>query len=310
MRNPLAPRGTEGSIWATAEPPQHYDTGNDEFTPVTHNGKGKRARSRVGPAAPAPAPPQPPKTSSTPGLYAGVAAATSNTRQPPAPPRQTPRTLTITEVTVIRSGGFLDQALEETVRICPADVIVRKVTLKMAKAVALPIPLKSGRWSIHPRSKGNFVYSFDGNILFDLISSYEHILLTPFRGSGKLSPLMGWTRLLAHGIPTWNDINYKVFGPEALLREVKALPGLKKAHLAMPLQWLKPVERIKSNYSTITFTISDPDSTITSKLLTERTALFGKEVTIQRWVDKPAVTVMRAIRPISYCFPSDFRLVL
>jgi hypothetical protein len=116
----------------------------------------------------------------------------------------------------------------------------------------------------------------------DLITTYKHILLTPFRGSGKLSPLMGWTRLLAHGVPTWDDIKWVIFSPEALLREVKALPGLKKVHLAMPLQWLKPVDRIESFYSTITFAISDPDGTITSKLLTGRTALFRKEVTIQR----------------------------
>ena len=65
------------------------------------------------------------------------------------------------------------------------------------------------------------------------------------------------------------------------------MPGLKKAHFAMPPRWLKPVERINSTYSTITFAISDPDGSITSKLLNGRTALFGKEVLIQRWVDKP-----------------------
>ena len=37
----------------------------------------------------------------------------------------------------------------------------------------------------------------------------------------------------------------------------------------------------------MTFAISDPDGAITSTLLKGRAALFGKEVTIQRWVDKP-----------------------
>lgn len=67
------------------------------------------------------------------------------------------------------------------------------------------------------------------------------------------------------------------------------MPGLKRAHLAMPPRWLKPVDRIESEYSTITFAISDPDGTITSKLLAGRAAIFGKEVIIQRWVDKPAL---------------------
>ena len=67
------------------------------------------------------------------------------------------------------------------------------------------------------------------------------------------------------------------------------MPGLRRAHFAMPPRWLRPVERIESDYSTITFAISDPDGAITSKLLTGRAALFGKEVAIQRWVDKPAL---------------------
>ena len=65
--------------------------------------------------------------------------------------------------------------------------------------------------------------------------------------------------------------------------------GLKKAHFAMPPRWLKPTERVNTDYSTITFAISDPDGSITSALLNGRAALFGKEVIIQRWVDKPAL---------------------
>jgi hypothetical protein len=136
-----------------------------------------------------------------------------------------------------------------------------------------------GRWSVQLRSKGNFVYSFDGNIPFTTIKLYERILLAPFYSLGKLSPSMGWTRLLAHGVPVFDE-NWYASGPKALLKEVKAMPGLKKAHFAMPPRWLKPVERIKSDYSTITFAILDPDGSITSTLLKGRAALFRKEVVI------------------------------
>ena len=158
----------------------------------------------------------------------------------------------------------------------------------MASTVPNPIPLRAGCWSAHPRSKGNFVYSFDGNIPFDLIESYERILLAPFYGTGKLSPSMGWTRLLAHGVPVFDE-NWVATGPEALLKEVKAMLGLKKAHFAMPPRWLKPIDRIETDYSTVTFAISDPDGAITSTLLKGRAELFGKEVEIHRWVDKPAL---------------------
>jgi hypothetical protein len=285
-KSPPSPKGVRASIWAPSGPAQRTDAEENEFTLVTRNERGKKAKGK---SANIHNPTQTPQPNPTPASYAGAAATAAKTIQPPAPPKQLMRAPTITEITVLRDGGFLDTELEERVRGRAADAIVREVTLKMAKAVARPIPLKAGRWSFHPRSKGNFVYSFDGNVPFDLITTYEHILLSPFRGSGKLSPSMGWTRLLAHGVPVWDENEWTNFGPEALLREVKAMPCLKKAHFAMPPRWLKPIDRITADYSTITFAISDPDGSITSKLLTERAALFGKEVTIQRWVDKPAL---------------------
>ena len=158
----------------------------------------------------------------------------------------------------------------------------------MGKTVAKLIPLTAGCWSIHPHSRGNFVYSFDSSVPFELITTYEHILLAPFGGTGQLSLSMGWTHLLAHGVPVW-ETNWDCFKPDALLKEIKEIPSLKKVHLAMAPRWLKPVEQIKSTYSTITFAISDPYGTITNKLLKGRTALFGKEVVIQRWIDKPVL---------------------
>ena len=156
----------------------------------------------------------------------------------------------------------------------------------MGKAVAKPIPLQAGRWSVQLQSKGNFVYSFDGHIPFNVIALYEHILLKPFQGSGQLCPFLGWTCLLAHGVSAMSN-ETTVFGLDSLLTEVHALSSLKWAFFTMPLMWLKPVERFNSGYSTITFVISNPDGSTTRTLLNSWTALFGKEVKIQKWIDKP-----------------------
>ena len=99
----------------------------------------------------------------------------------------------IMEITIIHQGGHGDHQAEMRIRARAADAIVREVRLNMAKAVANPIPLRAGRWSVHPRSKGNFVFSFNGHIPFDIISSYEHLLLEPFQGTGQLCPSLGWT---------------------------------------------------------------------------------------------------------------------
>src|SRR5713226_3593965 len=156
----------------------------------------------------------------------------------------------------------------------------------MSKAVVRPIPLRAGRWSVHPRSKGNFVYSFNGHIPFDTVLSYEHILLAPFQGSGQLCPSLGWTRLLIHGVPIMDNSDI-VFGPDVLMEEVCSLLGLRKAFFAMPPRWLKPVDHFNSVYSSITFAISDPDGSVTGSLLKGGAALFGKEVKVQKWVEKP-----------------------
>jgi len=57
----------------------------------------------------------------------------------------------------------------------------------------------------------------------------------------------------------------------------------------MPPRWLKPVEQLPPCYSTITFAISDPDGSHLSALLSGRPALFGKEVKVQKWIEKPAL---------------------
>jgi hypothetical protein len=158
----------------------------------------------------------------------------------------------------------------------------------MAKAVARPIPLRAGRWSIHQQSRGNFVYSFNDSIPFDYILSYEHILLAPFQGSGQLCPSLGWMHLLIHGMPVMNNDN-TVFGPDALFKEVCTLLGLKRSFFSMPPRWLKPIEHISFSYSSITFALSDPDGSATSTLLKGWAALFGKEVTVQKWINKPAL---------------------
>lgn len=253
----------------------------DNFTVVARNGKGRKGKGKLTPL----------QINLTPASYASAAASSANTKQPVAPPKPTAQLPAFTKVMVLRAGseGHSDPQVELSIRAQAADAIVREVRLKMANAVPNPILLRAGRWSIQSRSKGNFVYFFDSNVPFDIIRTYERILLTPFHGTGKLSPSMGWTRLLAHGVPVFNEEYWTASRPEALLKEARTMPGLKKAHFSMPPRCLKLVDRIDTNYSSVTFAISDPDGSITSTLLNGRAALFGKEVTIQRWVSKPAL---------------------
>ena len=255
------------------------------FTMVSRTGKGRGAKGKaniVGPEPERTRQAAPPLSS-----YAGAATAATNLPQPPTLKKSANLPPVITEVTVLRTGGLTDTHKEMQIRNRAADAIVREVRLKMAKITANPIRLRAGRWSISPRSKGNFVFSFDGNIPFDIIKSYEHILLSPLGDAGVLCPSMGWTRFLANGVPVYDEEDLP-FDPGALLEEVRSLPGMKKVFFAMHPRWLTHPERIYTPYSSITFAISDPDGSISSTLINNRAALFGKEVTIRKWIDKPA----------------------
>jgi len=105
----------------------------------------------------------------TPASYADAAMSATNTQQPQAAHKQANLLPTFTEIMVLQTEGHFDPQVETQIWTRAADAIVREVCTKMAKAVAKPIWLRAGRWSIHPRSKGNFVFSFDGCIPFDVI---------------------------------------------------------------------------------------------------------------------------------------------
>jgi hypothetical protein len=156
----------------------------------------------------------------------------------------------------------------------------------MARAVAKPLPIISGRWSSGAQSKGNFIFTMCGQIDFAFIQTFEHLLTRPFPGGGQLCPNQGWTKLLAHSVPTMNN-NYRIFGPGELLQEVRTMQGLQSVYFSSPPRWIKPVEQIQYGYTLLTFAFSDPDGLTTKQLLKDRQALFGKQVQIEWWVDKP-----------------------
>ena len=203
---------------------------------------------------------------------------TANSAKPPPP--------AFTEVTVVRNGGSLISVQEQTVRARQPDAIVREVRANMARAVAKPLPIISGRWSSGTRSKGNFVFTMRGHVEFAFVQTFERFLTGPFPGGGQLCPNQGWTKLLAHGVPVM-DNDDTIFGPEDLLQEVRTMQGLRSVYFSAPPRWIRPVWNLSSTYTSLTFAFSDPDGSITKQLLKNKQALFGKEVQIERWVDKP-----------------------
>ena len=264
-------------------PSVRQDVPKDDWTPVTNRRRrGKTGTNQANPTLT--------QVNLTPSSYAAVVVAipapnqTAMQGQQPKPAIPTP--IAFTEVTVIRSGGSFNLATEQASPIRQPDAIVREVRVNMARAVAKPLPVISGRWSSGVRSKGNFVFTMRGQVDFAFIQTFEHFLIGPFPGGGKLCPNQGWTKLVAHGVPVLGNDDV-IFGPEALLQETQSMPGLRNAYFSSAPHWIKPVGKMSSCYLSLNFAFSDPDGSITNLLLKGKQALFGKQVQVERWVDKP-----------------------
>ncbi|KAF8257053.1 hypothetical protein EI94DRAFT_1819257 [Lactarius quietus] len=270
---------------------------DDDFIEV-ESGKSRKARVRkkkaqaaasASTANPLPGAATPPagplrQINLNPSSYA--VATTNPAALPTTATSPTSPTPLLPEVTVLRGGCSFDEEKEKAIRARPSDSIVREVRAAIVREVRKAPLLKAGRWSSGPRSKGNFVYVFQGNVPFHFLQSFEEFLVSPFPGGGQLSPSIGWTKFVVHNVPIINDKD-SVCGPDVLEKEVHSLVGLKKVFFAQSPCWLIPVERMMGYYSALTFAISDPDGNMTARLLTEHQALFGKEVWIQKWVNKP-----------------------
>lgn len=233
--------------------------------------------------------PTPQQINLTPRSYATAVAVTQAPGQPPTqnqPAHLANPPPAFTEVTVVRFSGSIEPTREQAVRVRQPDAIVREVRTNMARAVAKPLPVISGRWSSGTRSKGNFVFTMRGQVDFAFIQTFEHFLTGPFPGGGQLCPNQGWTKLLAHGVPIM-DNEETVFGPDDLLQEVRTMQGLRSVYFSSPPRWIKPVWQMATSYTSLTFAFSDPDGSISKQLLKGKQALFGKQVQIERWIDKP-----------------------
>jgi hypothetical protein len=274
------PQGTA----QTSQPHTTPHPQNEGWTAVTNKRKRKRGGKKQEQAN------QPlQQIILTPRSYATAAAAAPThqaDKQPLPAPTGDKGMLPFTEVTILRSGGSMDNNREGLVRARPPDAIVREVKTNISRAVAKPLPIIAGRWSSGSRSRGNFVFTMKGQIDFATIQKFEHFLVAPFPGGGQLCPNQGWTKLIAHGVPVL-DNDDSVFGPDDLLKEVRTMTGLHNAYFSSPPRWIKPIEKMSSSYSSLTFAYSDPDGAITKQILGNKQALFGKQVQIERWVDKP-----------------------
>ena len=135
-------QGNTGAEVPLPHPDPHTTNTEGDFTQVPRRGRKGKGKAGAGGQAPQ-------QINLTPVSYASAAANAAYTQQPKPLQKVGNGLPSITEVTVIQSGGHFDPHTETQIRACLADAIVREVRINMGKKVLKPIPLRAGRWSIH-----------------------------------------------------------------------------------------------------------------------------------------------------------------
>ena len=253
---------TEGSV--PRFPPATQSSQNS-FTTVTRS-KNKNKKPSYASAA-----------ASTAAGPAKTSAPDPTLPKPPKTPRSTQNLPKSTEITVQRPA--LPSEPKESRR--SADNIVAQVqyTLREAKS---DIPLIFGRWAAHTN---NFVYVFSGNIPFNRILQISKSLLSPFP-EGTLAPVGGWSRILLTNIPTSNS-DGKIYSEAELEAALRLNPVFEGIQFVMPPRWLLRPEDIKSNYASLTFSVHDPEGTLTKSILQAPIGAFGAHALARRFESRP-----------------------
>ncbi|KAF8467035.1 hypothetical protein DFH94DRAFT_817681 [Russula ochroleuca] len=260
FRSTQAPKPPQPPVQTQTLPTPTLQAPQAPFIPVTRNRKKGNNSPSYASAAATPGPP---------------AQTKPKPKTPPTVP--VPPSPKSTEITVQRPS--LPSEPKATRR--SADGIVAHVqhTLKEAKS---DIPLLYGRWAAHTN---NFVYVFSGNIPYSRIQQIGKFLLSPFP-EGTLAPVGGWSRILLTGIPTSGD-DGKIYSEDALEAALRLNPVLEGIQFVMPPRWLLRTDDIHSKYAPLTFSVHDPDGTLTKDILQAPLGVFGARAFARRFESRP-----------------------
>jgi hypothetical protein len=256
-----APRPPPRPTQAHAHPPA-AQAPQAPFISVPQRKKGKQQASYANAAA-SPTPAQPP----------------SKPVPPPSNPRRQDKPKS-TEITVQRPPLPAEPKESRT----PADKIVARVQLSLREAKS-GIPLVFGRWAAHTN---NFVYVFSGDLPYSRIQQVSKHLLAPFAG-GVLAPVGGWSRVLLNGVPTQDlsNPNSVVYSEEELVTALRLNPIFENIQFVMPPRWLLRPDTISSAYASLTFSIHDPDGSLTRSILQTPIGVFGARALARRFESRP-----------------------
>ncbi|KAH9008510.1 hypothetical protein EDB85DRAFT_1904183 [Lactarius pseudohatsudake] len=218
-------------------------------------------------------------------------AASAQGRTPAGKPRASSVAVnakpSITNVVVLRDGGFTDETDERALRARPPGSIVREVQANMHRHLRMPLKILKGWWAQSVNLMGNFVYTLVGNLPFSYISSFQKYLCNPFPGS-QLITTKGWKWAHLRNVLLMND-KFEIWDPSALEEQVRLNPMFAKATFSCAPHWLTDPHKLIGVAETVLFAYEDLDGSITRAALDHGVAMFGAPVQFLLSGDKPTL---------------------
>ncbi|KAH9986952.1 hypothetical protein BJV77DRAFT_964987 [Russula vinacea] len=89
-----------------------------------------------------------------------------------------------------------------------------------------------------------------------------------------LAPVGGWSRILLTGIPT-SDNAGKIHSEADLETTLRLNPVLERIQFVMPPRWLLRPDDISKKYAALTFSVHDPNGSLTKEILQSPIGAFG-----------------------------------
>ena len=207
----------------------------------------------------------------------------------------------VTEVVVIREGGYADPEQERRLRKTSLGFIVADIKAALASQSADPPKLLRGRWSQSVEKTGNFVLTFTGLLDFNFINSYAYWILDPF-GHGYLTLADGWRWIHLKGVQV-TDRDGSLFDSEQLLAELQDNPVFDGVCFQGLPYWLQGVTRLQHfETGTVIVGIQDRDGTRVDAISRAGVAMFGHRVRVSPVPgDRPIITQCGRCWQMGHC---------
>ena len=183
-----------------------------------------------------------------------------DTRRAPAP--------NTTELTVLRDGGFDDEAQETAFRNRHKADIVRELQRLFSTKLAKPPKILEGRFSRSVTNSGNFVLTLSGLFAGNVIVSFTSLIQEVFGPKSTLCPVQGFTWMQIRDVPVGDENG--IATDDSLFSELIANPPFDTAWITVRPHFQVDPDSARRGRATVLFAFMDDD-----KKLAERTALSG-----------------------------------